>query len=135
MFIGVPIFAVIYDVFGKLMRFCLHKRGEHEELKTYENEYLAMDDDDAETFFKRKMAEWRDEFQKKMQKSQENGDDDGETKPETAKPAKRKTKKTSAGSSKKKQLGRKTTKKEPDDVVDGVELTQVTFSDEGHDVK
>lgn len=41
MIIGVPIFAVIYDICGKLMRFCLKKRGEDDELRHYENEFLT----------------------------------------------------------------------------------------------
>lgn len=41
MIIGVPIFAVIYDICGKLMRFCLKKRGEDDEIKNYENEFLV----------------------------------------------------------------------------------------------
>lgn len=136
MFIGVPIFAVIYDIFGKLMRFCLHKRGEHEELKTYEKEYLSDDDEDAETFFKRKMAEWREEFQKRTQNNREaEALETAEAVKGSEKPksAKRKTGKTSSGTSKKKRITRSSKKKEPDDVVDGVELTQVTFSDEGHE--
>ena len=136
MFIGVPIFAVIYDIFGKLMRFCLHKRGEHEELKTYENEYLTDIDEDAETFFKRKMAEWREELQKRTKNNREaEALETAEAVKGSEKPksAKRKTGKTSSGTSKKKRITRSSKKKEPDDVVDGVELTQVTFSDEGHE--
>lgn len=39
MIIGVPIFAVIYDVCGKLIRYCLHRRGEVEPIKDYESEF------------------------------------------------------------------------------------------------
>ncbi len=39
MIIGVPIFAVIYDVCGKLMRYCLHRRGETDSIKDYESEF------------------------------------------------------------------------------------------------
>ena len=44
MIIGVPIFAVIYDVCGKLMRYCLKKRGEDDELKHYESEFLSEEE-------------------------------------------------------------------------------------------
>ena len=130
MFIGVPIFAVIYDIFGKLMRFCLQKRGEHEELKTYETEYLTLDGEDADTFFKKKMAEWREEFKERVA-SKKAEPDQGE--PE--KSEKRKTKKGTQSKTKKRMTknSSKKLKKQPDDVVDGVELTQVTFSDEGHE--
>ena len=39
MIIGVPIFAVIYDVFKKLMHYCLHRRGESEAITDYESEF------------------------------------------------------------------------------------------------
>ena len=39
MIVGVPIFAVIYDVCGKLMRYCLHRRGEVDSIKDYESEF------------------------------------------------------------------------------------------------
>ncbi len=39
MIIGVPIFAVIYDVFKKLMHYCLHRRGEAEAITDYESEF------------------------------------------------------------------------------------------------
>ena len=118
------------------MRFCLNKRGEHEELKTYEKEYLSDDDEDAETFFKRKTAEWREEFQKRTQNNREaEALETAEAVKGSEKPKSptRNTGKTSSGTSKKKHITRSSKKKEPDDVVDGVELTQVTFSDEGHE--
>lgn len=52
MIIGVPIFAVIYDVFGKLMRFCLQKRGQHEEIAKYEKEYLEEQQKSDKSFTK-----------------------------------------------------------------------------------
>ena len=39
MIVGVPIFAVVYDVFKKLMHYCLHRRGESEAITDYENEF------------------------------------------------------------------------------------------------
>ena len=39
MLIGVPVFAVIYDVIGKLIRHCLHKRGSEHMLASYYTEY------------------------------------------------------------------------------------------------
>ncbi len=39
MIIGVPVFAVIYDICGKLMRYCLHRRGEGDVIATYEKEF------------------------------------------------------------------------------------------------
>ena len=88
MIIGVPIFAVIYDIFGKLMRFCLQKRGEHEELSSYEKEYLAFDDQEAANIFKRKMAEWKEEYQKKRKnrsRSDQLDDAAGRSKPKKKK--------------------------------------------------
>jgi len=41
MIIGVPVFACIYDILGKLMRFCLKKRGEDEAITNYEKEFLT----------------------------------------------------------------------------------------------
>jgi hypothetical protein len=85
------------------------------------------------------MAEWREEFQKRTQNNREaealetaeaTGAEKSKGKPKSAK---RKTDKTSSGASKKKRITRSSKKKQPDDVVDGVELTQVTFSDEGHE--
>lgn len=88
MIIGVPIFAVIYDIFGKLMRFCLQKRGEHEELSIYEKEYLTFDDQEAANIFKRKMAEWKEEYQKKRKnrsRSDQLDDAAGRSKPKKKK--------------------------------------------------
>ncbi len=45
MIIGVPVFAVIYDICGKLMRYCLHRRGEGEVIESYEKEF--MDDQES----------------------------------------------------------------------------------------
>lgn len=39
MIVGVPIFAVIYDIFKKLMHYCLHRRGESEAITDYESEF------------------------------------------------------------------------------------------------
>ncbi len=39
MIIGVPVFAVIYDICGRLMRYCLHRRGETEVVEAYEKEF------------------------------------------------------------------------------------------------
>ena len=44
MIIGVPVFACIYDILGKLMRFCLKKRGEDEAITNYEKEFLTEDE-------------------------------------------------------------------------------------------
>ena len=44
MIIGVPVFACIYDIFGKLIRYCLKKRGEDEVITNYEKEFLTEDD-------------------------------------------------------------------------------------------
>ena len=88
MIIGVPIFAVIYDIFGKLMRFCLQKRGEHEELSIYEKEYLTFDDQEAANIFKRKMAEWKEEYHKKRKnrsRSDQSDDTAGLSKPKKKK--------------------------------------------------
>lgn len=41
MIIGVPVFACIYDILGKLMRFCLKRRGEDEAITNYEKEFLT----------------------------------------------------------------------------------------------
>ncbi len=40
MIIGVPVFAVIYDICGKLMRYCLERRGESEVIAHYEKEFI-----------------------------------------------------------------------------------------------
>ncbi len=39
MVIGVPVFAVIYDICGKLLRYCLERRGEKEVIEHYEKEF------------------------------------------------------------------------------------------------
>ena len=39
MIVGVPIFAVIYDIFKRLMHYCLHRRGETEAITDFENEF------------------------------------------------------------------------------------------------
>lgn len=48
MIIGVPVFACIYDTFGKLIRFCLKKRGEEEVITHYEKEFLTSDEEKKE---------------------------------------------------------------------------------------
>ncbi len=73
MIIGVPIFAVIYDVFGKLMRFCLQKRGQHEEIIKYEKEYLE-EEQKPEKGFTRSVA---DNLKRKMTKSADPDGNDG----------------------------------------------------------
>ena len=39
MIIGVPIFAVIYDIFKRLMHYCLHRRGEAEAITDFQSEF------------------------------------------------------------------------------------------------
>lgn len=41
MIIGAPVFAVIYDICGKLMRQCLKHKGETDAITHYETEFLA----------------------------------------------------------------------------------------------
>ena len=48
MIIGVPVFACIYDILGKLMRYCLKKRGEDEAITHYEKEFLTSDGEKTE---------------------------------------------------------------------------------------
>ena len=48
MIIGVPVFACIYDILGKLMRFCLKKRGEDEAITHYEKEFLTEEETKTE---------------------------------------------------------------------------------------
>lgn len=43
MIVGVPIFAVIYDVFKKLMHYCLQRRGESEAITDYESEFPSVE--------------------------------------------------------------------------------------------
>ena len=127
MIIAVPIFAVIYDIFGKLMRFCLQKRGEDEELNTYEKEYLTFDDEEA-SIFKRKMAEWKEEYKKKKSGKRtaiiESIDSDSG---ETSAPKKSKSIKSLLKQDKKKPTKKQSAKTE---TVGDTELTQITFSDQ-----
>lgn len=39
MLLGVPIFAVIYDIIEKFVRYCLEKRGQHAKLEQYDKQY------------------------------------------------------------------------------------------------
>jgi len=48
MIIGVPVFACIYDILGKLMRYCLKKRGEDEAITHYEKEFLTVEEPKTE---------------------------------------------------------------------------------------
>ncbi len=43
MVIGVPVFAVIYDICGKLIHYCLERRGEGDVLKHYKKEFIDED--------------------------------------------------------------------------------------------
>ncbi len=50
MIIGVPVFAVIYDICGKLMRYCLHRRGESEAIEIYEKEFMEEEKSQSQGF-------------------------------------------------------------------------------------
>ena len=78
MIIGTPVFAVIYDVCGKLVRLCLRHRGEHEEIASYEKEFF-FPDKECEGIFKKKLAEWKEEYARKRAKCKEDekGNEEG----------------------------------------------------------
>ncbi len=79
MVIGVPVFAVIYDICGKLMRYCLKRRGDEDVIENYEKEFL--DEENSSGIIQQKIKNLREKAM-----SSDSGEDAPEAPEENTEP-------------------------------------------------
>ncbi len=80
MVIGVPVFAVIFDICGRLIRYCLNRRGESEVIETYEKEFKGEEKVPVYEGFQLKLKRILDKEKKSAEALAEDMEVDGESK-------------------------------------------------------